>query len=196
MDGARPEIDKTVETVIDRFYGLVSSSKSITAKRAAAALSLAPGQVEKLARLLEDAKLVSIDYGVSDMVISLPVAPEKAREQKRLAFVAAQQYECRAAAAELLGEVSAVRGAAGYASDLAASALSRANALSLKIRNTAKLRQEEAAAYAKDLSLSRDNAAAAKELAKGALASCEEIEQRVAEAAPQAQAGKAVGPRK
>ncbi len=107
-----PQIDKSVETIIDRFYDLIVASKSIAVSNAALALSLKPPQVEKLARLLEDAKLVSIDYTLSEMVISIPKSA--ASKQVSAAHRDDHTANCDDKAAQFLSEAQKIRGAIDF----------------------------------------------------------------------------------
>lgn len=84
----QPLSEKTIETVMDRLYDLVRAKQSTTTKEVADALSISEAQAEKLARLLESSKLVSVNYTLSETTISVPqseVAAEaqKAREHER-----------------------------------------------------------------------------------------------------------------
>ena len=71
-------VNQTIETVIDRLYEFVRINKATTVKATASALALSEQQVEKLAHLLEDAGLVTVNYTLSEIQVSMPTGEKPA----------------------------------------------------------------------------------------------------------------------
>ncbi len=74
LEGERADsmVNQTIETVIDRLYEFVRINKATTVKATASALALSEQQVEKLAHLLEDAGLVTVNYTLSEIQVLMP----------------------------------------------------------------------------------------------------------------------------
>jgi chromosome segregation ATPase len=106
-------VNKTVDTVIDRLYDFVRINKSTTVHDIARALTLSEAQVEKLTHLLEDAHLVSLTYGISDIIVAMP--SQEAEEKSGPATGQSPEQKFDGDARRLETEVSKSRGVLDFA---------------------------------------------------------------------------------
>ncbi|HEV8289986.1 MAG TPA: hypothetical protein VGQ00_03490 [Candidatus Norongarragalinales archaeon] len=75
-------MSEKLETVIDKLMELVEKEGSVSTTRAGKALGLLPSQVERMAALMEQSGLVTLQFGITGPVISKVRQPQKASKTR------------------------------------------------------------------------------------------------------------------
>ncbi|MFH0835950.1 MAG: hypothetical protein V1834_02195 [Candidatus Micrarchaeota archaeon] len=75
--------EKDLQTSVDRLIELISSKKRVTVSEASQALALPVSQVEKLARILEESKLIKVEYGLTNIFLEADVLSRNQASSKQ-----------------------------------------------------------------------------------------------------------------